>query len=106
MSKNRRMRRKIPILNVSLKDGATYDQLCEIPEMKILVMETTKAAITDGIKNNKKSITLFEIANTTYTIELDKSQWIKSLENIIGYYAEKEDYNACIDIKDLIKQIK
>jgi hypothetical protein len=106
MNKNKRMRRKIPVLNVSLKEGATYDQLSEIPEMKTLVIETTKNAIIDGIKKNKKSITLFEIANTTYTIDLDKSQWVTSLEKMIDYYAEKEDYNACISIKDLIKQIK
>ena len=54
---------------------------------------------------NKKSILLFQVAGTTTYIELDKNQWKTSLENVLNHYVGEEDYDKCIEIRDLIKQI-
>ncbi len=54
---------------------------------------------------NKKSISLFEVANSEYYIELEKDKWKSSLENALEYYLEREEYNKCAECRDLINQL-
>ena len=63
MIKTRKMRRKIPIFRVVMNGGENYSQLTEIPEIIEVVIEETVVAIKDGMEKNKKSISLFEVAN-------------------------------------------
>ncbi len=37
--------------------------------------------------------------------ELEKDKWQTSLETAIEYYAEKEEYDKCIECRDLITKI-
>jgi hypothetical protein len=106
MIKNNRMRRRIPILRISVLRGASYSQLCNIPEIKDLVMETVIDAVAESIQKKKKMATLFEIADSDYYIELGRDQWAMSLEKAIEYFIEKEDYDACACARDLINKIK
>jgi excinuclease UvrABC helicase subunit UvrB len=101
-----RIKRQIPILNISLKNGASYNQLCEVPELVKITTETTLEAINDAIKKNKKTTTLFEIANSEYTITLEKKQWVPSLEKALEYFTENENYDACINARDLLNKLK
>jgi hypothetical protein len=107
MIKNKNgMKRKVPILRISIQNGASYKQLGEIPEVQNLVMETVISAVSEGVKKNKKSITLFEIADSEFTIELEKEKWVHSLEKAIEYYAGKEKYETCACARDLINKLK
>lgn len=99
------MRRKIPILRVKIEPGANYSQLTEIPEVKQAVIEEAICAIKDGIKRNKSSILLFEVAYSNYYIELEKPKWKPTLEKILEYYIEKEEYDKCIEARDLINKL-
>lgn len=99
------MKRKVPVFRVSIKPGASFRPLTEIPEVKEVVIEETIVAIKEGIKKKKKSISLFEIAGSDYYVELEKDKWKLSLENAIEYYLEKEDYNKCIECRDLIGKL-
>jgi len=101
----RRMRRKIPILRVKIEPGAHYSQLTEIPEVKQAVIEEAICAIKDGITRNKSSIFLFEVAYSDYYIELEKTKWKSTLEKVLEYYIEKEDYDKCIEARDLINKL-
>jgi len=106
MIKNKRkMRRKIPVFRVSIDPGADYSQLLEIPEVKQVVLEETVYAIKDGIKKNKESISLFEVAHTDYYIELSKNKWKPSLEKALEYFLEKEEYDRCAEMRDLINKL-
>jgi len=105
MIKTRKMRRKIPILRISIEPGAGYSQLIEMPEIRDVVIEETICAIEDGIKNKKISISLFEVAHTNYYIELKKENWKSTLENTLEYYIEIEEYNKCVEIRDLITKL-
>lgn len=105
MTKTKSMRRKIPILRVSVEQGADYSQLAEIPEVRKAVLEETLYAIKEGIEKNKKSISLFEVAHSDCYIELDKQNWKVTLEKALETYIEKEDYNKCVEIRDLINKL-
>lgn len=99
------MKRKVPVFKVNIKPGASFRLLTEIPEIREIVIEETIVAIKEGINKKKKSISLFEIADSDYYIELEKDKWKLSLENAIDYYVEKEDYNKCIECRDLISKL-
>ena len=99
------MKRKIPVFKINAKSGASFRLLTEIPELKNIVIEETLVAIKEGIKMNKKSIPLFEIAGSNCYVELKKDNWKSSLENVSEYYLEREDYDKCIECRDLIYKL-
>jgi hypothetical protein len=99
------MKRKIPVFKVITSEGESYDRMLEIPELKDIVIEETLFAIKEGIDKRKKSILLFEIADSNYYIELEKDKWKLSLENVLDYYTEKEEYDMCIECRDLINKL-
>ena len=99
------MKRKVPVFRVSARPGTSYDNLTRVPELTEIVIEETISAIKEGIKKNKKSIPLFEIAGSDCYIELEKNNWKSSLENAIEYYIEKEEYSKCVECRDLINQL-
>jgi hypothetical protein len=105
MPKSTRMRRKVPVLRIKMKTGSSYDQIKDIPQLKDIVIDETVFAIKDGIEKNKNVISLFEVAYTNYFIELEKPKWKSTLENVIEYYVEKEDYVKCAEIRDLITKL-
>jgi hypothetical protein len=105
MIKTRKMRRKVPVFRVKAEPGADYSVLTTIPEIQKAVLDEAIYAIKDGIKTNKSSISLFEIANSSYYIELGKEKWKPILEHLIELYAEKEEYDKCIECRDLITKI-
>ena len=99
------MKRQIPVFRVSVQPGASYDQLHEIPEVKEVVIEEVIYAIKDAIKRKKSKIELFEVANSDYYLELKKDQFKPSLEAAIEYFIEKEEYDRCIECRDLINKL-
>lgn len=105
MSKFKKMRRKIPVFRVNLPPGMSYSALTEIPEIVEIVLDETVVAIKEGITKNKKTIPLFEVANSEYYIELTKDKWKSSLEKAMQYYLGKEQYNKCAECRDLINKL-
>ena len=105
MVKTRKMKRKIPVFRVNIESGGSYSQLTEIPEVRQIVMEETVYAIKDGIAKHKSSISLFEVAQSDYYIELSKDKWKPTLEKLIEYYIEQEEYDKCIEARDLINKL-
>lgn len=99
------MRRKIPVFRVQLSPGASYHMLTKVPEVVRVVIDETVFAIKEGLNKNKKSINLFEVANSDYYIELKKEKWKPSLEKALKYYIEKEEYTKCAECRDLINKL-
>jgi len=99
-------RRKIPFFRVTLSNGATYEQVKSNPQVRQVVIEELVKAIKEGVNKRKKSVSLFEIHNSGMLLELERDNWKQSLENALTFYVEKEDYNKCIEVRDLIKQIQ
>lgn len=101
----RKMKRKIPVLRVSIEPGASYSQLKEVPEIQKVVLEEAVYAIKEGIEKNKPSISLFEVAYSDYYIELKKDKWKSTLEKALEYYIEREEYYKCAETRDLINKL-
>jgi hypothetical protein len=99
------MKRQIPVFRVNVQPGASYDQLHEIPEVKEVVIEEVIVAVREAIRRKKSSIELFEVANSDYYLELKKDQFKSSLETVLEYFVEKEEYDRCIECRDLINKL-
>lgn len=99
------MRRRIPKFKAVLSEGESYDMMLKIPGLKEVVIEETLFAIKEGINKKKKSTLLFELVDLNYYIELKKDNWKSSLENVLEYYIEREDYDKCVECRDLMNKL-
>ena len=91
------MTRKIPV--ISLKDF-------EAKAKKPIVMKSLISNIAEGIEYKLESVNVAEIKNHDIIISVPKSEWKGGLENAMNYYIEKEEYETCSKIKNLINKIK
>jgi len=99
------MRRRIPKFKAVLSEGESYEMMLKIPELKEIVLEETLFAIKEGVDKKKKSTLLFELVDLNYYIELKKDNWKSSLENVLEFYVEQEDYDKCVECRDLINKL-
>tara|TARA_R110000824_G_scaffold55795_3_gene153434 strand:- start:1909 stop:2181 length:273 start_codon:yes stop_codon:yes gene_type:complete len=90
------MTRKIPI--ISLEDFEAKTQ-------KRRVYKSLVENIIEGIKSNLESVNIAEIKHTDVMISVPKTEWKAGLEKAMNYYIEKEEYEECSKIKDLIEKI-
>tara|TARA_R110000744_G_scaffold267546_1_gene381402 strand:+ start:452 stop:724 length:273 start_codon:yes stop_codon:yes gene_type:complete len=90
------MTRKIPI--ISLEDFQTKSK-------KPIVMKSLVLNIASGIEDNLESVNVAEIKNHDVIISVPKSEWKGGLKNAMNYYIEKEEYEECSKIKNLIEKL-
>ena len=90
------MTRKIPI--ISLQD---FEAKAKKPTM----MKSLVTNIAKGIDDNLESVNIAEIKNHDVIISVPKTEWKAGLENAMNYYIEKEEYEECSKIKNLIEKI-
>ena len=90
------MTRKLPI--ISIEDFETKSK-------KRLMMKSMIDRITEGVELNLESVNIAEIKNQNLVLSLPKSEWKPGLEKAIDFYVEKEEYEKCSKIKDLIDQL-
>jgi hypothetical protein len=98
-------KRRVPLFRVSIDPDGDYSQIAQIPQVEASVMKELIVAIKEGIRKNKKSIQLFDISYTQYSVELNKDQWVPSLKKALTYYEKQEQYNTCIECRDMIKKL-
>ena len=90
------MFRKLPI--ISLEDFETKAK-------KPLMFKSLVTNIAEGIKDNLESVNIAEIKNHDVIISVPKSEWKGGLKNAMNYYIEKEEYEECSKIKELIDRL-
>ena len=105
MAKRIGIRSKVPLFSLKAGMGVDYTQLANLPEVRKAVMEETFIAIKEGIIKKRKSIPLFEVALSNCYIELEKDKWKSTLENVMQYYVETEEYGLCAECRDLINKL-
>lgn len=98
-------KRKIPILKITTSDKINYSQLKDIPTIQHLILNETINAIKDGINKNKENTSILEISDSNCIVELAKEYWKITLEKGMNYFANIEDYDKCIEIRDLISKL-
>ena len=91
------MTRKIPI--ISLEDF-------EAKAKKPIMVKSLVSNIAKGVDLDLESVNIAEIKKHDIIISIPKSEWRGGLENAMNYYIEKEDYEECSKIKNLIEKIK
>ena len=91
------MTRKIPI--ISLEDF-------EAKTKKSQVYKSLIDNVKEGVEFDLESVNIAEIKHTDYIISVPKSEWKAGLNKAMDYYIEKEEYEECTRIKNLIKKIK
>ena len=90
------MTRKIPV--ISLKDF-------EAKAKKPIMMKSLVSNIAEGIEYKLESINVAEIKNHDIILSVPKSEWKGGLENAMEYYIEREEYEICSKIKNLIEKL-
>ena len=90
------MTRKIPI--ISLED---FEAKAKKPTM----MKSLVLNIAEGVEYNLVSVNIAEIKNHDVIISVPKTEWKGGLENAIDYYIEREEYEECSKIKNLIEKL-
>ena len=90
------MIRKIPI--ISLEDF-------EIKSKKRQVYKSLIQNISEGIEFNLDSVNIAEIKNHDVIISVPKTEWKPGLEKALNFYVEKEEYEVCSKIKELINKL-
>ena len=90
------MVRKIPI--ISLEDFETKSK-------KRQVFKSLIRNITEGIEYNLDSVNIAEIKNHDVIISVPKTEWKPGLEKALNFYVEKEEYEVCSKIKELINKL-
>ena len=91
------MTRKIPV--ISLEDF-------EAKAQKRKVYKSMVENITEGVELKLESVNVAEIENLDLMISVPKTEWKGGLKNAMDYYIEKEEYEECTKIKNLIEKIK
>ena len=90
------MTRKIPI--ISLED---FEAKAKKPTM----MKSLVSNIAEGIEDKLESVNIAEIKNHDIILSVSKDEWKPGLEKAMEYYIEKEEYEECSKIKNLIKKL-
>ena len=89
------MTRRIPIFE--------YNE--ELSTNKQKVYKSLIDGVSEAIKSNKKEIKLCEVKNSNLYITVEKPEWKKSLDSALQYYIDKEEYEQCSKIKNLIDKL-
>ena len=77
----------------------------ELNLQKKIVYESLIEGVSEAIKTNKKEIKLCEVKNSNLYITVEKPKWKKSLDSALQYYVDKEEYEQCSKIKNLIDKL-
>ena len=88
-------RRHIPVLS--------YND--ELSSKKLQVYKSLIEGVSEAIESNKKEIKLCEVKNSNIYITVEKSKWKSSLDSALQFYIDKEEYEECSRIKNLIDKL-
>ena len=77
----------------------------ELNSKKPQVYKSLIEGVSEAIKNNKKEIKLCEVKNSNLYITVEKTKWKSSLDSALQFYINKEEYEECSKIKDLIDKL-
>lgn len=104
--KKQKVERRAPYIELEYSDVDNLKNLHKNEVFVTYILEETLESIEYAIKNKLKKIDIFNIINLSIVIELKKSQFKPALEKISEFYAQKDEFEKCIDIqKKLISKL-
>ena len=87
-----------------LEDIRASDLLDNEDLLNLIKIETPKA-IEEAFRNKKTFATLFEINGIDLYLDIPKQYWVPALEKCIHFMIEREDFEQCIPLRNLIEEI-
>lgn len=96
----KKQNRIIPKMMVDMSQISS-DELIESPQFQESVFFETYNSIKTAIKNKKTEAHVFEINASGTLIIIEKDNWSSALQSVINYYADKDDFEKCIEIREL-----
>ena len=89
----------------------TYDEFLELTKsQKFTISETIVGIILDNLKTKKLQIPVFEVEvedeDSTYTLSVDRSEFLDILEKNLIHFENEEAYEGCQKIIKAIKFLK
>ena len=99
----RKNKRAIKELNVSVSRLEDYDIMTTRDDIKEIIFYSLLSAIEEGIKNNKKEVDLFKIKNTNSSLSIERKNWKLSLSFAINFFADNQRFEESTKCRDLIK---
>jgi hypothetical protein len=92
--------RTIPKMMVDLNQISSADLVDSIQFQESVFYETYNS-IKNAIANKKQEAHIFEINSSGTLIILEKDKWVPALESVIKFHADKDNFEMCIEIKEL-----
>ena len=71
-----------------------------------MIKKETPLAIEEAFKSKKTFATLFEINGMDLYLDIPKQYWVPALETCIRFMIEREDFEKCIPLRNLIEEIQ
>jgi hypothetical protein len=99
-------KRKITKIEISYNNKRELKELSNKEVFRGIVMADSFKAIKEAIKNNWKTVELFNIVNLSVIIKISSIFYPSALRKISKYFEEIEHYEKCAEIKDLIYNLE
>ena len=77
----------------------------ELDRKRPQVYKSLVEGISDAIKDNDSKIELCEVRNSNIYVTVDRRDWKLSLDKALEFYENKEEYEECSKIKNLIDKL-
>ena len=90
------MARTIPI--ISLEDFKAKAK-------KRKVYKSLVESVKEGVELELESVNIAEIKHTDIMVSVPKTEWEAGLKKAMDYYIEREEYEECTKIKNLIERL-
>ena len=88
------MTRRIPI--IPLNEGT---------KPKKQIYRSLVEGVSEAIKEDKNKVRVCEIKNSNTYVTVEKKDWKLSLDSALEFYINKEEYEECSKIKNLIDKL-
>ena len=96
----KKQNRAIPKMMVDLSQ-ITSEELVESPQFQESVFFETYNSIKTAVKEKKAEAHICEINTSGTLIIIEKPNWNDALQSVIDYYASKDNFEKCIEIREL-----
>lgn len=92
---------------INLEFDDYFEVVFFLKNNKELLFTETLKHIKESIENNENVAVVANllVQDTVIIIQVDKTDWVQHLEISIKYFESIEDYETCVEIKELIKII-
>jgi hypothetical protein len=98
-------KREIPLISFEYEEWEDLQDLVFEDSFISPIIRYTLEAIKYSIENKLNKAELFIVDNLSLGVDLPRSEFSNALKRILKHYEKEEDYNECVEIQNLIKNL-